>query len=121
MWHPKSCWTPCFWHDNVRDGSLACAGYSAAVSLVSLCYTAYVMAGGDSSQLFLPFFETNQDTSLVGWGSFAVVYFVVFLVLSALLVVGVKREVRDFVQFTNVHSTNFLSSVVVISQPKVLN
>ncbi len=92
--HLSSCWTPFFWHSNVRDGALAAAAYSAFLCVFVLAYTAYVMAGGDSSQLWLPFFETNLDSSLVGWGSFALVYFLLFLAASACLVAGVRWDIR---------------------------
>lgn len=94
MVHLSSCWTPFFWHNNVRDGSIAAAAYSAFMSVFVLAYTAYVMSGGDSSQLWLPFFETNLNNSLVGWGSFTLVYFLLFLVCSAALVAGVRWEIR---------------------------
>ena len=32
----NSCWTPCFWHNNVRDGSLAVAIYSFSELLSSI-------------------------------------------------------------------------------------
>ncbi len=91
-----SCWTPFYWHGNVRDGALAAAAYSTFMSVFVLSYTAYVMSGGDSSQLYLPFFETNLNSSLVGWGSFTLVYFLLFLAFSGLLVAGVRWDIRGF-------------------------
>ena len=64
MVHLYSCWSPCFWHNNVRDGSLATAIYSLGMSLCCVVYMIYIMAGGDTSQLWLPFFETDLNSTL---------------------------------------------------------
>ena len=62
----SSCWTPCFWHNNVRDGSLAVAIYTFFMSLAVMTYCVYIMTGGDTSQLYLPFFETDLKDTLQG-------------------------------------------------------
>ena len=62
----SSCWTPCFWHNNVRDGSLAVAVYTFFMSLAVVTYCVYIMTGGDTSQLWLPFFETDLKDTLQG-------------------------------------------------------
>ena len=54
--HLKSCWSPCFWYGDVVSGSLAVSVYSLAMSICLIVYTINVMTGGDSSQLYLPFF-----------------------------------------------------------------
>jgi len=95
--HLKSCWSPCFWHGNVKDGSVAIAVYTMALSLCLITYTAYVLAGGDASQLWLPFFETDlKSGSMQGSGGFVILYFIVLFLLSIGLVVGVRTEVRGF-------------------------
>jgi hypothetical protein len=62
----NACWTPCFWHGNVRDGSVAVAIYTFFMSLAVVTYCAYIMTGGDTSQLWLPFFETDLNSTLQG-------------------------------------------------------
>ena len=115
----SSCWTPCFWHNNVRDGSLAVAVYTFFMSLAVVTYCVYIMTGGDTSQLWLPFFETdlkdtlqgksscpplfsadNRGTMLVscipfaGAGGFTVFYFALLSLLSILLLIGVRTNIR---------------------------
>ena len=34
----KTCWSPCFWHSNVRSGSFAIAVYTIAMSVVIITY-----------------------------------------------------------------------------------
>ena len=34
----KTCWSPCFWHPNVRSGSFAIAVYTIAMSVVIITY-----------------------------------------------------------------------------------
>ena len=53
-----------------------------------------VMSGGDSSQLWLPFFETNLDTTTQPVAIFIVLYFVVLSLASVVLVFGVFAFVR---------------------------
>ena len=87
--HLKSCWTPCFWYGDVRSGSVAVSVYTLAMSICLIIYTINVMAGGDSSQLWLPFFETSlKDSSglggpgtTMGSGGFVIIY-LFFLCLS---------------------------------------
>ena len=97
--HLKSCWSPCFWYGDVASGSAAVAVYSIALSICLMVYTINVITGGDSSQLWLPFFETNRTTgagSAQGWGGFTILFFIIFLFASILLLFGAKREVRGF-------------------------
>ena len=98
MVHLNSCWSPCFWHNNVRDGSIAVSIYTFFCSVFVTTYTAYVMAGGDSSQLWLPFFETSlNDGTLTGAGTFVLFYFVLLALLSVLLTVGLFTDIRGLI------------------------
>ena len=58
--HLRSCWSPCFWHGNVKDGSYAVGVYTILMSVTIITYIAYLLGGGDTSMLWLPFFETGM-------------------------------------------------------------
>ena len=102
--HLKSCWTPCFWYGDVRSGSVAVSVYTLAMSICLIIYTINVMAGGDSSQLWLPFFETSlKDSSglggpgtTMGSGGFVIIYLFFLLIASIVLGYGVRRDIRAF-------------------------
>ena len=63
--HMKSCWSPCFWHGNVKDGTYAIGVYTITISICIITYIAYMLAGGDTSMLWLPFFETGTYLILI--------------------------------------------------------
>jgi len=90
----KTCWSPCFWHSNVRSGSYATAVYTIALSFCVIVYTIYLMNGGDSSQVYLPFFEATLSSSTQSGGAFTIFYFLVFIIMSILLIIGVKMDIR---------------------------
>jgi len=103
MVHLKSCWTPCFWHGNVADGSVAVAVYTFAMSICAVMYSINVVTGGDSSQLYLPFFETSLSSASGGIGAagtaqgtcgFVIGYFILLALLSALMGFAVRTDIR---------------------------
>ena len=96
MVHIKSCWTPCFWHGNVFDGSIAVSVYSLAMSFIIITYTSYVMSGGDGSPLWLPYFEANLDTTMQPVGIFVIIYFILIILASVLLLQGIRLSIRGF-------------------------
>lgn len=98
--HLKTCWSPCFWHPSVRSGSYAVAMYTLLMSICLITYTVYVMLGGDSSPIYLPLFEaslsttTHQTPTTLHGGRFIVVYFVYMIIVSGLLLWGIKSDIR---------------------------
>jgi cadmium resistance protein CadD (predicted permease) len=48
------------------------------------------MSGGDASQLWLPYFEANLDTTMQAVGIFVIIYFVLMIVASGLLLKGIR-------------------------------
>eukprot|EP00096_Caligus_rogercresseyi_P015297 TRINITY_DN7750_c0_g1_i1.p1 TRINITY_DN7750_c0_g1~~TRINITY_DN7750_c0_g1_i1.p1 ORF type:complete len:178 (+),score=7.15 TRINITY_DN7750_c0_g1_i1:23-535(+) len=90
-----SCWTPCFWFPNVRSGSYASAFYTFFTSIFCSVHTIYVMRGGDASQVYLPFFETDlNNVDLEASGGFTIFYFVLMCIASIVLAIGVKVNIR---------------------------
>jgi len=65
-------------------------------SVVIIAYTSYVMLGGDSSQFYLPFFESNQADTMQGAGAFVIAFFVIFIISSLIMVHGVREGFRGF-------------------------
>jgi len=90
----KTCWSPCFWHSTVRSGSYAVAGYTLGMALCLLTYTAYIMQGGDSSQFYLPLFETDLNGEMQPAGQFVILYMLAMIVVSLLLMWGIRRDIR---------------------------
>ncbi|XP_023320658.1 uncharacterized protein LOC111695522 [Eurytemora carolleeae] len=92
--HLKTCWSPCFWHPSVRSGSFAVALYSLLMSICIITYTVYVMVGGDASQLYLPLFEASLSTTTQHAGRFLIIYFIYMVIVSGLLMWGIKADIR---------------------------
>merc|ERR1712059_90429 len=90
----KTCWSPCFWHSNVRSGSYAVSLYSMALAICIITYLANVMNGGDSSQFYLPLFEADLNTSTQYAGGVMIFYFVLLMIFSILLLVGIRSDIR---------------------------
>jgi hypothetical protein len=90
----KTCWSPCFWHPNVRSGSFAVALYTLLLSICTLTYMAYVMNGGESSQLYLPMFEANLSSTTQSGGAFNIIFCIYFIIASVILIFGIKSDIR---------------------------
>ncbi|XP_041983317.1 uncharacterized protein LOC121736287 [Aricia agestis] len=90
----ESCWSPCIWTSNVKNGSRAIAVYTAAMSVVLITFIAYQMAGGDSTQLWNPLFEADVRGSLLVFGSIFIFIFLFLIVSSVLMVIGMEVWLR---------------------------
>jgi len=93
----KTCWSPFYWHPNVKSGSYAVALYTGLLSICLISYTANILNGGDSSQFYLPLFESGlgktQD-SVISGAVFIIIFFVFFALSSGLLVFGLRSDIR---------------------------
>nr|CAH0104650.1 unnamed protein product [Daphnia galeata] len=90
----STCWSPCFWHMNVREGTYAVAFYTTFFPIVIIAYTAYVMRGGDSAQFYLPYFEADIKNTMQSVGAIAILFCLAFIICSFMLVQGVRKEYR---------------------------
>ncbi|XP_044765513.1 uncharacterized protein LOC123321799 isoform X2 [Coccinella septempunctata] len=89
-----SCWSPCIWTDSLKTGCKAIAFYTGAMSVVLMTFISFDMAGGDSTQLYNPLFETDVRSSMIFYGVLMLVYLLGLISSAALLVVGLRRMTR---------------------------
>lgn len=54
------------------------------------------MVGGDSTQLYSPLFETDIRNTMIFWGSFYVIYLLLFILSSYLVYVAIKIQTRGW-------------------------
>ncbi|KAK3925855.1 hypothetical protein KUF71_014104 [Frankliniella fusca] len=89
-------WTPFIWAHNVRVGCKWVSGYTVATCVVLITFICYMLNGGDSSQLYSPLFEADVRYSMKGVGGFFITYFLLLIVFSILLLVGLRLGTRGY-------------------------
>uniref|UniRef100_A0A1B6C5B8 Uncharacterized protein n=1 Tax=Clastoptera arizonana TaxID=38151 RepID=A0A1B6C5B8_9HEMI len=85
----KTCWSPCIWNKDVSSGSKCVAVYSIAASVIFITFTAYMMLGGDSTQLYHPLFETDVRYSMQFYGWSYILYFMLLILASVMMIRGI--------------------------------
>lgn len=89
-----SCWSPCIWIDALKTGCKAVAFYTGAMSVVLMTFISFNMAGGDSTQLYNPLFETDVRGSMRYIGGLMLTYLLALILSAAILVAGLRRMTR---------------------------
>lgn len=91
----QKCWTPFMIYSwtSLKLGCIYCAMYTTVIHILCICYSIYVINGGNSDEFYSPFFELERH-GLTAAVSFSIVFSLIFIVLSALLVIGVRKDNR---------------------------
>jgi len=92
----RTFWTPCYYYDDIRTATTTIAFYTAMSSLIAIAYTSYVMRGGESSNYYMPYFETDIRFSTQVAGGLAIVFFLAFILFSFTMYRGIAIENRGF-------------------------
>jgi len=90
----KTCWSPCYWHPNVRSGSYAVAVYTIAMSIIIITYLIDLLNGGDASQFYLPLFETDLHHDAQHAGRFCIIMLTLMAISGVMLIWGIRKDVR---------------------------
>ncbi|XP_076057740.1 septate junction component pasiflora 1 [Oratosquilla oratoria] len=90
----KECWSPWYYYDNTYSGSIACAATTTFFSVFSIIYVCHCLDGGDSSQFFLPLFETDVDDTMKYAGGFLLIFYLAYIINAGLMVRGMQMDHR---------------------------
>lgn len=90
----RVCWSPCWCHSTVKQGSAAVAIYTIVLNILSLVYISWVMRGGQSSDLYSPFFEADIDETMGVAGGITITFCCLYLIAGAVLLVGIANDIR---------------------------
>ncbi|XKL67331.1 hypothetical protein PGB90_002822 [Kerria lacca] len=92
----RTFWSPCIVFTDLRTACYAVAGYTIAFSMILITMTCYMMLGGDSTELYFPFFENDVRSSMKFYGNITIFYLLIMMFSSIGLIFGVKSLLRGF-------------------------
>ena len=81
------------YYTDLKMACKAIAIYTFCISVVTIAYIGYIMNGGESSEFYMPFFETDVRDSMQIAGGISIVWFLLYILFAWIMVIGVKREV----------------------------
>jgi len=90
----QACWSPCWCYNNVKHGCIAVAVYTIVVSIVGFMYSIWIIQGGQSSDLYSPFFETDVRSSAQYAGGAVIAVCFIFIIAALLLWKGASQNLR---------------------------
>ncbi|PNF44159.1 hypothetical protein B7P43_G00646, partial [Cryptotermes secundus] len=67
---------------------------TSSFSVVLITFISYMMAGGESTQLYSPLFEADIRGSMQTWGGIFIVYFLLLIAVSILMLFGIANSTR---------------------------
>ena len=85
------CWSLLYYYDDVKSESIASAPTTIFISVFSITYISYCLDRGESSQFFLPLFETDVKNTMKAAGGFMICY-LLLITFSVLMVLGVRSN-----------------------------
>lgn len=92
----QACWSPCWCYNNVKHGSIAVSIYTIIISIVAIFYCLWIMIGGQSSDLYSPFFETDVRDSAQQAGATVMGFCGLYIISACLLWYGTVRSIRGW-------------------------
>ncbi|XP_060876182.1 uncharacterized protein LOC132949351 [Metopolophium dirhodum] len=91
----KTFWTPIVVYPDVKTGCKFVAAYTIAISIFLMALLVHMQNGGESTQMYNPFFEANLR-ELNYYVVYTLIFFAYMVGSSLLLLKGLNNNLRGF-------------------------